>query len=227
MSGRVVVVSGGRSSVGRSLMERLVRDGDVAVALDSTGGAGPDAVDPTDAVAVGRFVAAIVTEHGRLDAWVNLHAPTTAGAAATLPAADLEASLRATVTGPFVCAQAVLPVMAAAGSGVIVNVGTVDAFHAAAGRIAIGVAQAALVKLTAALGVEWAARGVRVVGVATGAITDDPSADAMPRARIPLARSATADEVVDAIIHLAGPEASYVTGETLRVDGGWSAYQLF
>ena len=197
------------------------------MALDPAVGSGPDAVDLTDAAGVARVVARIMAEHGRLDAWVNLHGPVAGGAAATLPAADLDATLRATVTAPLVCAQAVLPVMARAGAGVIVNVGTVDAFHAAAGRIATGVAQAALVKLTAALGVEWASMGVRVVGVATGAISDDPTADAMPRARIPLARSATIGEVVDAIIHLAGPEASYVTGETLRVDGGWSAYQLF
>jgi NAD(P)-dependent dehydrogenase (short-subunit alcohol dehydrogenase family) len=172
-------------------------------------------------------VARIVADHGRIDAWINQHVALVTGAAAGLAPADLDAALRSTVIAGFACAQAVQPVMAAAGAGVIVNVGTVDAFHAAAGRLAIGVAQAALVKLTAALGVEWAADGVRVVGVATGAVADDPSEMALPRPRIPLARAATLDEVVDAIVHLAGPEASYVTGETLRVDGGWSAYQLF
>jgi len=227
MSRRVVVVTGTGSHVVRALAERLSGEGDSVIALDTAGGTGPDALDPMDAVAVGGVVARVVAQHGRLDVWVNHHEALPTGSAASLRAADLDAALRATVTASFVCAQAVQPVMARAGSGVIVNIGTVDAFHAAEGRLAIGVAQAALVKLTQALGVEWAPSGVRVVGVATGAIVDDPSEVAMPRPRIPLARAATLDEVVDAIVHLAGPEASYVTGETLRVDGGWSAYQLF
>jgi NAD(P)-dependent dehydrogenase (short-subunit alcohol dehydrogenase family) len=90
--------------------------------------------------------------------------------------------------------------------------------------------------LTQALGVEWASRGVRVVGIAPGALTTDFSQGGTSEGsdvvrayerRTPLRRIGTVEEVAEAVLYLTGEEASYVTAETMRVDGGWTAYQLF
>jgi NAD(P)-dependent dehydrogenase (short-subunit alcohol dehydrogenase family) len=79
--------------------------------------------------------------------------------------------------------------------------------------------------LTQALGVEWAARGVRVVGLATGMTPDSDTVAALRR--VPLRRPADPSEVAAAAVFLASDGASYIVGETLPVDGGWRAYQLF
>ena len=95
---------------------------------------------------------------------------------------------------------------------------------------------AGLVMLTQALGTEWAKRGVRVVGVATSAVmhagaregsTADMASDKGPDRRTPLRRRGTSKELSEAVLYLASDAAQYVVAETLRVDGGWVAYQLF
>jgi NAD(P)-dependent dehydrogenase (short-subunit alcohol dehydrogenase family) len=90
--------------------------------------------------------------------------------------------------------------------------------------------------LTQALGIEWAKRGVRVVGIAPGVVMtelvqkgiDEGTAklDAYVR-RTPMRRLGTIQEIAEAVFFLASDEASYIVGEVMRVDGGWVAYQLF
>ena len=140
------------------------------------------------------------------------------------------------LSGAFYCAQAVGRRMLARRSGVIVNVASVNAYQPIEGRAAYSVAKAGLVSLTEALGIEWASRGVRVVGVAPGVVMTDlvaagivagtASLDTYQR-RTPMHRLGEIDEVAEAVAFLASPAASYIVGETLRVDGGWTAYQLF
>jgi NAD(P)-dependent dehydrogenase (short-subunit alcohol dehydrogenase family) len=119
---------------------------------------------------------------------------------------------------------------------VIVNVTSVDGYQATEGKAASCAAHAGLVMLIQALGIEWASRGVRVVGIAPGALATDFSQGGTNEGsevareyerRTPLRRTGTVEEVAEAILYLTGEEASYVTAETMRVDGGWTAYQLF
>lgn len=126
--------------------------------------------------------------------------------------------------------------MLAQGRGVIVNLASVNAFKAIEERAAYCTAKAGIVMLTQALGVEWAERGVRVVAIAPGPVETDmvkelfvqgkASADLYKR-RTPLHRLGTLQDVVDATLFLASDHASFITAETLRVDGGWVAYQMF
>ena len=90
--------------------------------------------------------------------------------------------------------------------------------------------------LTEALGIEWAKRGVRVVGIAPGVILTDMVRQTVEEGqgdlaawerRTPMRRLGTVDEIAEAALFLSSAEASYIVGETLRVDGGWTAYQLF
>lgn len=220
--GRVVVVTGGASELGRELTRRFEAEGARVVPVDAVPEPGMASLAAGDATACEALVGQVMSRHGRLDVWVNSQAAVEPAASAMeLSMATLEACLGSVVGAALVGAQAAARVMLGQGHGVIVNVGTVDAYKAAQGWLAPGLAQAALVRLTEALGVEWAPSGVRVVGVA-GA-----SRAAGTAARIPLAREATAAELAEAVLFLAGPEGSYVAGETIRVDGGWSVYQLF
>jgi D-threitol dehydrogenase (NAD+) len=224
---RVVVVTGGASPLGAELGRRFGAARDRVVRADWTAAPGVVPLAPGDPAAYRALVERVVREHGRIDVWVNHHPFERLSPAAELSLEGWEECLGRITTATFVGAQAAGRAMLAQGHGVIVNVAGVDAFHASAGGAATGVAQAAVVKLTEALGVEWAPRGVRVVGVAVGPITDGPPREPLRPSRIPLARPASVAEAAEAVVYLAGPEASYVVGETLRVDGGWSAYQLF
>ncbi len=105
-----------------------------------------------------------------------------------------------------------------------------------AGWAAESITKAGLVALTEALGVEWAGRGVRVVGIAPGVIDTAPTrtgfesggaAQATYERRTPLRRLGTVEEIAEAALYLTSADASYLTAETLRVDGGWTAYQMF
>ena len=140
------------------------------------------------------------------------------------------------LSGAFYYSQAVSGPMLACGTGVIVNIASVIGCKPIEGRVAYGTAKAGLMALTEALGVEWAGRGVRVVGVAPAVVMTDmvrkgiaegsATVEAYER-RTPMRRLGTPDEVAGAVLYLASDEASYITAETLPVDGGWIAYQLF
>jgi NAD(P)-dependent dehydrogenase (short-subunit alcohol dehydrogenase family) len=119
---------------------------------------------------------------------------------------------------------------------VIVNIASVTGMLHIEGRAAYSVAKAGVIALTEALGIEWASRGVRVVGVAPGVVLtpmvhelfDQGAVDrATYEQRTPLRRLGTVEEIAEAVFYLASDEASYITAETMRVDGGWTAYQMF
>lgn len=178
----------------------------------------------------------IVQERGQIDVWVNNAGIAYIGPAETLPVSQWDESIAVMLSGSFYCAQAVGRHMLARGQGVIVNLGSVDSYKAIEERVAYCTAKAGILMLTEMLGVEWAKRGVRVVGVAPGpvltelvkqVIADGKASAAVYERRTPLHKLGTVEDVAEAVLFLASDEASYITAETLRVDGGWVAYQLF
>ncbi|MBA3236342.1 MAG: SDR family oxidoreductase [Chloroflexi bacterium] len=248
---RVVVVTGSARGLGLGMIRRFAAEGDTVVVTDIDREAGEAAasslrhdgaaadyvdLDVRDPARVEAVVETLVADHGHIDVWVNNAGVAHKGPAESLSLADWDESVAVMLSGAFYCAQAVGRGMLARGTGVIVNVASVNAYMPIEGRVAYSVAKAGLVSLTEALGIEWASRGVRVVGVAPGVVMTDlvaagiaagtASAETYQR-RTPMHRLGEIDEVAEAVAFLASPAASYIVGETLRVDGGWTAYQLF
>ena len=222
--GRRAMVTGAASGIGRATAERLVRDGWAVIGID-VGESMPDGVTPVvgDAADSTVIEAALASCGGRLDGLVC--------AAGVPPNADWDDEaawhelLRVDLTAPYTAARLCMPALEAArGSVVLVGsiVGSVEGSVRSPGYAA---AKSGLEGLVRSLALIGGPNGVRANVVAPGAIDtpfDLPRFPADDRPDVPLGRMGTADEVAGAICYLLGPDASYVTGAVLRVDGGRS-----
>jgi len=196
------------------------------------------ACDVTDEAEVSYAVTQAVTELGRLDALVN-NAGIGDQAAPTLQqtAQAFDRVLQVHLRGAFLMTQAALSHMQTQGRdakgnrGAIVNIGSIASTGGIPGRNAYSAAKAGILGMTRALATEWARQGIRVNAVAPGYVATtlvtslvDKGAIHAPAIaqRTPLGRMAEPTEIAETIYFLASPAASYVTGATLAVDGGWS-----
>lgn len=248
---RVVVITGAGRGLGLGMARRFGQDGAHVVVAELDPDTGSQAAaslsaegiaaafEPLDVSKPEQSVALVdrlVKAHGHIDVWVNNAGIAHKAPAELLPLEAWDESIAVMLSGVFYCSQAVGKQMLKQGSGVIVNVASVGGMKHIEGRVAYSVPKAGVIMLTQALGIEWAKRGVRVVGIAPGVVMtemvqkgiDEGTAklDAYIR-RTPLRRLGTVQEIAEAVFFLASDEASYIVGEVMRVDGGWVAYQLF
>lgn len=244
---RTVVVTGSARGLGLGIVRRFAAGGDRVVIADIDREEGKSVVDRllvdgVDATFV-RLDVRVQSEHvavvekllkafGSIDVWINNAAVVRRGSAEDLGRTDWDETLGVILSGAFYGSQAAGRAMLAQGAGVIINIGSADAYHPVEGRVANTVANGGLIKLTEALGIEWAARGVRVAAVAPGVILQEGGEHAASslyevERRTPMGRPGEIDEIAEVVAFLASDDASYIVGETLRVDGGWTAYQLF
>ena len=168
--------------------------------------------------------------YGRVDALVN-----NAGVAVFKPIGETTFEewthvLGTNLNGPFLCTQAVAPLMQRTGGGAIVNIASISGLRASTLRVAYGTSKAAVIHLTKQQAVELGTAGIRVNCVAPGPVDTEMAKlvhSVAIRADyhdvIPLNRYGTTDEIADAVGYLCSSAATYVNGQVLAVDGGFDA----
>ena len=179
-------------------------------------------------------VGQIARQTGKIDALItNLLLPmpvATYRPAVELSAEQWDADQRLFYSSVFYATQAAARIMLNQRNGSIVHLGPVDGLFAQQRIASYAAAAAGVFMLSKALAVEWAPSGLRVNAIACGVI---PASDPEPLpgqtylSRIPMGRRGAYGEFIEAALFLTSNDASFVTGEVLRVDGGWTAYHLF
>jgi len=243
MRGQVAIVTGGGSGIGRAVCLQLAGRGVLVAVTDirlpsaqqvaddivSRGGeAAAYQANVTLNGDVENVVQQVVQRFSRIDILVNCAGIYQVGPIASVSENEWDRVIDTNLKGTFLFCKAVVPVMQRQGRGAIVNLSSISgrtkSTLAAVNYVA---SKAGVIGLTMALANQLAADGIRVNCVAPGTI-DTPmtssvfSADDVERFRrqIPLGRMGQPDEVAAAIVFLASPEASFITGETLNVNGG-------
>ncbi|QKG21435.1 SDR family NAD(P)-dependent oxidoreductase [Actinomadura verrucosospora] len=244
--GRVLIVTGGGSGIGAAVAAAARERGDTVVicgrredALERVAaatGAEPRVCDVSEPDAVAGLVEGVVAAHGRLDGLVANAGVMRAGAVLDLSAEDWDLTLRTNVTSVFLLAKAALPHLIEAG-GAIVAVSSVAALRAPLDGAAYATSKAALTMLTQTIAADYGPRGVRANAVCPGWVRTE-MADAEMSAfgaplglgreeayeevtrLVPQRRPGDPGEAAAAVLWLLGPEASYVNGAVLPVDGG-------
>jgi len=246
MSERVAYVTGGAGGIGRATCQAFFDDGyrvaltdlDAATAEAAAAeidGSGERVVglecDVSSTESVDRAVAAAVERFGRLDALANVAGVVGPGPSEELSDESWDRLISIHLGGAFRCSRAAFPALSANGAGSIVSISSIAGRTGFSIRASYCAAKAGIEGLTRALAVEWAKRGVRVNAVAPGHVRTPmldhslaigsvtPEIVEARTNRIPLGRYAQPEEIAAAVLFLSSPAASYITGETLCVDG--------
>lgn len=243
-TGKVVVVTGSASGIGAAIAARFIGAGATVCGIDRSPYSNPEgfaltsSVDVSDSADVDAHIAEVIKKFGHIDVLVNtagvgVQAETfTRGHEVTQP--EWQKVLDVNLTGSFNTARAALPALVES-RGSIVNISSIMGLVGTVGALAYVASKAGVLGLTKGLALEYAPDGVRVNAVCPGFVdtpmvrrhleqSGDPAAElAKLNATHPVGRIGQPSEIADAVLWLASDSASFVTGASIPVDGGFIA----
>ncbi len=246
LSGKVAIVTGAGSGIGRASALRFAAEGASVVAADirgpkvdetvamierDGGTAAPCQANVADAGDVERMVAVAVDTFGGLDALFNNAGTLRPGTAVDLAVEDWDLVMAVNVRSVFLGAKYAVPALVARGGGTIVSTASVSGLNGDPASVVYSASKAAVINLTRSLAVDHASQHIRVNCICPGAIETPPVgrmlADAEARRRSerahPLGRLGQPEEIAAAAVWLSSEESSFVTGQAIVVDGGLTA----
>ncbi len=241
---KTAFVTGASQGIGAATAVELARDGfDVAVSstrpaklaatirqIEEEGACAVTvALDVRSHASIERAMAEVIGAFGRLDVLVN-----NAGVPLTMPALEVtragwETVIATNLTGSFFMSQQMgRHLVSQKRPGCVISIASTHGLVAMSGRSTYGISKAAIIHMTRMLAEEWAEHGIRVNAIAPGRVDTpsraasaaDPAYVEMALGRIPMRRFGTAEEVAGTVRYLASPQAAYITGQTLILDGG-------
>jgi NAD(P)-dependent dehydrogenase (short-subunit alcohol dehydrogenase family) len=247
LAGQNALVIGGTSGIGKAIAAGYLEAGARVIVAGRDAGKLERAVtelkpigdahgyraDVTDLDELRGLVGTTLADHGRIDILVNSQGMTTLKPAQEFTPADWEEVIGTDLKSVFFACAEVGRHMLERERGAIINIASLASYRGWPRSALYAMAKAGVVNLTETLAVEWAGRGVRVNAIAPGFVMTDLNRDkmsaerkALALARTPMGRFGETTDLTGAAIYLASPAASYVTGETIRVDGGFLAAGL-
>jgi 3-oxoacyl-[acyl-carrier protein] reductase len=239
---QVAVVTGAGRGIGHAIAVRLAKEGARVASVsrtetnaqktaDEINAARAEAskayaVDVADQSAVQKAATQIFEDFGRVDILVNNAGITRDGLSMRMSMEDWDTVLNTNLKGAFNFTQAVMRPMIKQRSGRIINISSISGLTGNAGQANYAASKAGLIGLTKTLARELASRGITVNAVAPGLIETDMTTALSEEIRqaivqkVPLGKLGEPDDIAAAVAYLASPEAKYITGQVLTVDGG-------
>lgn len=242
LAGKVALVTGGARNIGRAIARSLAAGGaavmvnartsraqaeqTVALIEKAGGKAALHIADVTEPREVAALIDATIKRFGRLDALVNNAAVRMDAPFEEIKFEDWRRVLASILDAAFLCSQTCLPHLARSGAGSIVNIGGLTGHRGATGRAHVIAAKAGLAGLTKALALDLAPRGITVNCVVPGTIESERGLPGVPerpenrRAPPPIGRRGEPEEIAAMVRMLCGPDARYITGQAIHINGG-------
>ncbi|EPY8503319.1 3-oxoacyl-ACP reductase FabG [Pseudomonas aeruginosa] len=233
LAGKVAFVQGGSRGIGAAIVRRLAAEG-ASVAFTYVSSADKSRALAAELEGAGASILALhadsadaAARFGRIDILVNNAAVLALGSVEELPLADFERTLAINVRSVFVATQAAVKHMGDGGR--VISIGSTNAERMPfAGGATYAMSKSALVGLTKGLARDLGPRGITVNNVQPGPVDTDMNPDDGDFAEalkglMALPRYARSEEIASFVAYLAGPEAAYITGASLTIDGGFSA----